>query len=59
MLLTYVDNTIRHEILSEVRLIVSRRFCYAESSSQIGLTRQDFEKIAVKCIKKAIFITRL
>jgi len=38
MLLTYVDNTIRHQILSEVRLIVSHRFCYVESSSQIGLS---------------------
>jgi len=55
MLLTYVDNIIRHEILSKVPLIVSRRFCYAESSSQIGLSRQDFEKIAVKCAKKDNF----
>jgi len=35
-----------------VQLVISRRFCYAESNSQIGLSRQDFEKIEVKCKKR-------
>jgi len=41
-----------------VRLVVFRRFCYAyeyESDGQIDLSRQDFEKIEVKCAKKSNF----
>jgi len=47
-------------------LIISHSFHYAEYKfgGQIGLSRQNFEKIEVKCVKKkkiilVIFVTRL
>jgi len=44
---------------SKVRLVISRRFGYAEyeSGSRIGLSCQDFKKIEIKYAKKSIFAT--
>jgi len=49
--------TVRHQIFSEVWLVISRRFCCTEykSGGQIGLSYQNFEKIEVKCVKKDNF----
>jgi len=41
--------------LSEVWLVIFSRFCYAEYESG-GLSRQNFEKIEVKCAKKGFWL---
>jgi len=50
-------NTVRHQIFSDMRLVVFRKFCYAEyeSGDQTDLSHQDFKKIEIKCAKKGDF----